>query len=201
MELEFLKKKLFIYDDNFLSLEQVLTVGQAVTKSNEDILWHALESTSGIRQYPKIKESSLTVSEDMQYSHAASFNNTKMSNIHDLGRDILNTFAKKHGIEIKETLRIKANILNKTDKQDHIHPPHIDMTAPHMVLLYYVNDSDGDTIIFDQKYDGGEVPMLTVNRTVKPRAGSAIVFDGLTYHSSSSPKDTEERIVLNINFI
>lgn len=129
---------MFIYDDNFLSLEQVLKVSQAVTKDNKDILWHALENTSGIRQYPTIKDSNLTVSEDKQYSHAASFNTTKMSDIHDLGSDILHTFAKKHGIEIKETLRIKANILNKTDKQDHIHPPHIDMTIPHLVLLYYV---------------------------------------------------------------
>ena len=28
-----------------------------------------------------------------------------------------------------------------------------------------------------------------------------IIFDGLTYHSSSSPKNTKERIVLNINWI
>ena len=191
---------MFIYDDNFLSLEQVLTVGKAVTKSNKDILWHALESTSGIRQYPKIKESTLTVSEDMQYSHAASFNDTKMSDIHDLGSHILHTFAKKHGIQINKVLRIKANILNKTDKQNHIHPPHVDMTIPHMVLLYYVNDSDGDTVIFNEKYSA-KSSSLTVNRKISPKAGAAILFDGLTYHSSSSPQYAEERIVLNINFI
>ena len=192
---------MFIYDDNFLSLEQILEVSQAVTKDNKDILWHALESTSGIRQYPTIKDSNLTVSEDKQYSHAASFNNTKMSDIHDLGSDILHTFAKKHGIEIKEILRIKANILSKTEKQNHIHPPHVDMTIPHMVLLYYVNDSDGDTIIFDQTYHSEEIPELTVNRTISPKSGAAILFDGLKYHSSSSPKNTKERIVLNINFL
>lgn len=192
---------MFIYDDNFLSLEQVLKVSQAVTKDNKDILWHALENTSGIRQYPTIKDSNLTVSEDKQYSHAASFNTTKMSDIHDLGSDILHTFAKKHGIEIKETLRIKANILNKTDKQDHIHPPHVDLPTPHMVLLYYVNDSDGDTVMFDQKYRAEETPILTVDKKISPKGGAAIVFDGLTYHASSSPINAEERIVLNINFI
>lgn len=192
---------MFIYDDNFLSLEKILEVKQAVAKDNKDILWHARNGTTDIKDYLKLKDIDIKVSEDMQSVHAASFNDTKMSDIHDLGSHILNTFAKKHGIKIKEILRIKANILNKTDKKGHIHPPHIDMTTPHMVLLYYVNDSDGDTVIFDQKYDGGEVPMLTVNRTVEPKAGSAIVFDGLTYHSSSSPQYAEERIVLNINFI
>jgi hypothetical protein len=192
---------MFIYDDNFLSLEQTLEISQALTKNNKDILWHALKSTSGIRQYPIIKDSNLTVSEDKQYSHAASFNNTKMSDIHDLGSNILHAFAKKHGIKIKEILRIKANILNKTDKQNHIHPPHVDMTKPHLVFLYYVNDSDGDTVFFNEKYSSEKTPILTVNNSIAPKSGSAIVFDGLTYHASSSPINAEERIVLNINFI
>ena len=192
---------MFIYDDNFLSLDQILEVSQAVTKNNKNIIWHTLENTSGILQYLKLKNNNITVSEDKQHSHAASFNNKKMSDIHEIGSNILNIFAKKHGIEVKETLRIKANILNKTYKQDHIHPPHVDMTTPHMVLLYYVNDSDGDTIIFHQKHSSDQDPVLTVNRSISPKAGSAIMFDGLIYHSSSSPQYTEERIVININFI
>ena len=191
---------MFIYDDNFLSLKQVFEVSQAVTKDNKDIIWHALKGTTDIKQYLQIKNSTISVSEDRQTVHAASFNETRLSEIHDLGSNILHIFAKKHGIEIKETLRIKANILNKTDKQDHIHPPHVDMTTPHMVLLYYVNDSDGDTVIFNQKYSA-ESSSLTVNRRISPKAGAAILFDGLTYHSSSSPQYAEERIVLNINFI
>ena len=192
---------MFIYDDNFLSLEQVFSVEQAVTKNNNNIIWHASESTAGINQYLKLKNSNMTISEDEQSVHMASFNKNRISDIHDFGVDILNTFAKKHGIEVKEILRIKANILSKTYKQNHIHPPHIDMTTPHMVLLYYVNDSDGDTIIFHQKHSSDQDPVLTVNKSISPKAGSAIMFDGLTYHSSSSPQYTEERIVININFI
>lgn len=192
---------MFIYDDNFLSLDQILEVSQAVTKNNRNIVWHTLKNTSGILQYPKIKDNNITISEDEQHSHAGSFNKTRLSEIHDIGNNILQTFAKKHGIEIKETLRIKANILNKTDKQNHIHPPHVDMTTPHMVLLYYVNDSDGDTVIFYEKHSSDQDPVLTVNRSISPKAGAAILFDGLTYHSSSSPKNAKERIVLNINFL
>jgi hypothetical protein len=192
---------LFIYDNNFLGLDQILSVGQAVTKNNNNIIWHASESTAGINQYLKLKNSNITISEDEQYVHTASFNENRISDIHDFGVDILNAFAKKHGIKVEKVLRIKANILNKTDKQNHIHPPHVDIAIPHMVLLYYVNDSDGDTIIFDQKHSSGYVPTLTVNRKVSPKAGAAILFDGLTYHSSASPEHAEERIVLNINFI
>jgi hypothetical protein len=192
---------MFIYDDNFLSLKKIFEAKQLVTKENKEINWLALTSTTSIGKYLKLKDNSITVSEDSQESHGASIYNTKFSSIHDLGSNILHTFAKKHGIKVKEILRIKANILNKTDKQNHIHPPHVDMTTPHMVLLYYVNDSDGDTIIFHQKHSSDQDPVLTVNRSISPKAGSAIMFDGLTYHSSSSPQYTEERIVININFI
>ena len=191
---------MFIYDDSFLSLKQILAIDKAVTKNNKNIVWHARESTSGISQYPKLKNNNITISEDEQYVHSASFHENKISEIHDFGVDILNTFAKKHGIEVKKILRIKANILNKTNKKDHIHPPHIDMNIPHMVLLYYVNDSDGNTIIFNEKYCYEEITTLTVDKVITPKAGSAIIFDGLTYHSSSSPKNTKERIVLNINY-
>jgi hypothetical protein len=192
---------LFIYDNNFLGLDQILSVGQAVTKNNNNIIWHASESTAGINQYLKLKNSNITISEDEQYVHTASFNENRISDIHDFGVDILNAFAKKHGIKVEKVLRIKANILNKTDKQNHIHPPHVDIAMPHMVLLYYVNDSDGDTVIFYEKHSSDQDPVLTVNRSISPKAGSAIMFDGLTYHSSSSPQYTEERIVININFI
>ena len=192
---------MFIYDNNFLGLDQILSVGQAVTKNNNNIIWHASESTAGINQYLKLKNSNITISEDEQYVHTASFNENRISDIHDFGVDILNAFAKKHGIKVEKVLRIKANILNKTDKQNHIHPPHVDIAMPHMVLLYYVNDSDGDTVIFYEKHSSDQDPVLTVNRSISPKAGSAIMFDGLTYHSSSSPQYTEERIVININFI
>jgi hypothetical protein len=191
---------LFIFDDNFLSLNKILEVKQLVAKENKEINWISRTSTTSIGKYLKLKDNSITVSEDSQESHGASIYNTKFSSVHDLGSNILHTFAKKNGIEIKEILRIKANILNKTDKQDHIHPPHVDMTTPHMVLLYYVNDSDGDTIIFNEKHSSQQDPILTVDKAITPKAGAGIVFDGLTYHSSSSPKNTKERIVLNINF-
>jgi len=93
---------LFIYDDNFLSLDQILEVSQTVTKNNKNIIWHTLKNTSGILQYAKIKDNNITISEDEQYSHAGSFNKTRLSEIHNIGNDILQTFAKKHKIKIKE---------------------------------------------------------------------------------------------------
>ena len=96
------------------------------------------------------------------------------------------------GKEIVELLRIKTNLLlnirnNKPNKS------HIDYNIPHWTMLYYVNDSDGDTIFYDSK-NGKET------RRCSPQKGKAVLFDGLIYHSSSCPIQNNKRIILNINF-
>ena len=39
---------------------------------------------------------------------------------------------------------------NTTSTRDY-HLPHIDSEYPHWIAIYYVNDSDGDTHIFEEK--------------------------------------------------
>ena len=35
--------------------------------------------------------------------------------------------------------------------RDDVDSPHVDLIVPHFVMLYYVNDSDGDTLIYNEK--------------------------------------------------
>ena len=70
--------------------------------------------------------------------------------------------------------------------------PHVDMLSPHWVLLYYVNDSDGDTILYNKNKE--EI------KRVSPKKGKAIFFDGSIYHSAGIPKNSH-RAVINFNFI
>lgn len=86
-------------------------------------------------------------------------------------------------------LRMKANLLLQT--QTSPNTPHIDYNFPHMVLLYYVNDSDGSTIFYDNK--------LKKVREVSPKRGRIVVFDGEQYHSSTPPFKNKYRCVININ--
>jgi hypothetical protein len=76
------------------------------------------------------------------------------------------------------------------------------MDYDHKVLLYYVNDSDGDTILYNEVFEEyEEVPEnFTVNKTFTPIKGNALVFDGLIYHSSSKPTKNSKRIIINIDF-
>jgi hypothetical protein len=71
---------------------------------------------------------------------------------------------------------------------------HIDIPFEHLVVLYYVNDTDGDTFIFDKFADLNNLKSPTLNendasiiKKVSPKKGRALLFDGRRYHSSSAP--------------
>ena len=55
-------------------------------------------------------------------------------------------------------------------------------------LIYYVNDSDGDTIFFDEK---GNKEYLT------PKEGQLVWFPTYTLHGGTPPQKSKKRIIIN----
>ena len=58
---------------------------------------------------------------------------------------------------------------------------------------YYVNDADGPTNIYDKR--GGKII-----EQIEFKRGRCLVLNGDVWHSSSSPKQAERRMVINYNF-
>ena len=82
-----------------------------------------------------------------------------------------------------------------TTKKGKVDTPHIDTDDKHFVMLYYVVDSDGDTIIYNEKVESEE---YTIKKSVTPKQGRVVLFDGGLYHTAEQPtKDT--RCVVNYN--
>ena len=79
----------------------------------------------------------------------------------------------------------------KPEKFGQHHNVHIDNENPHDVVLYYINDADGDTFFFDNN-------KKIIHRET-PERGKMVIFDGSTYHSSSPPSKNI-RMTLNINY-
>ena len=88
-----------------------------------------------------------------------------------------------------------VQIIRKGSKISDIH---VNQKFPHLVLLYYVNDSDGDTIFFDKSIDDVEINDILMDNPetkynfdiidkVSPKKGRILFFDGKRYHASSSP--------------
>lgn len=66
---------------------------------------------------------------------------------------------------------------------------HVDTQIPHTVVLYYVNDSDGDTFLFEG---------VNIFKRITPKKNRVVIFDGSIYHSSSGPT-LNKRAVLNFD--
>lgn len=89
--------------------------------------------------------------------------------------------------------------------QSEANNPHVDLPFPHLVCLYYVNDCDGDTVIYKQTSDDvseHQVSSTTfeIVQSISPRKGRIVLFDGKYYHSSSNPTSTR-RCIINFDVI
>jgi hypothetical protein len=67
--------------------------------------------------------------------------------------------------------------------------PHTDRSQPHTVLIYYVIDSDGDTVFYKNK---------KIIKRVTPKKGRAVIFDGSISHSAFQP-NKHLRCIINFN--
>lgn len=100
--------------------------------------------------------------------------------------------------------RIRAGMFPKMGDGG-INTPHVDFHYPHYTFLYYANDSDGDTVLFNEKIDPSlseqERPSeFTTLARLSPKKGTGILFNGLNYHSSTPPKESDMRLAINVNF-
>jgi len=103
----------------------------------------------------------------------------------------LYSFAENQNIVVTKIYNGRAFLQVPTIKTNEIFP-HKDSNQPHFVLLYYITDSDGDTIFFEDD-------KKTEIQRVSPKKGRAVFFDGSIFHSSSVPSKTH-RIVINYNW-
>jgi len=111
----------------------------------------------------------------------------------------VNTLAKYFKKDIY-ILRAKFNFLHKSNDSSY-HYPHSDSNLKDVKsLIYYVNESDGDTYMFNKTAPVFDYSNFSITRQISPKKGKVIIFDALNLHSSSCPINSEYRIVLNITF-
>ena len=90
-------------------------------------------------------------------------------------------------------LQFPLNLKDRT-----VDTPHIDLhSRKHLVALYYVCDSDGDTIIYNERREPAD-KVYTVKQRVTPKQGRMVLFDGSLYHTAEQP-ERNVRCVVNYN--
>ena len=165
--------------------------------------WHLMtETTSYSTEYADSIRDELS-GEDPQFMHTVVDNQgtMKSENAYKQGcEEVWKSIATQIDAEFDMFRRIKINLLMRRETKHLYHTPHVDFDRPHWTVIYYVNDSDGATYFFKQKYNGTR-QKLEIDNKVEPRQGRFVLFDGLTYHTSSNPQYHDTRCVINFNFI
>jgi hypothetical protein len=127
--------------------------------------------------------------------------------------EIEKNVSSKINQSIDTNYRYKVNLLESEDyikSKNSKETIHIDRYEPHISMIYYINDSDGDTkfyklthgnIIDCMKYiQNHEYNRFNQIKSVSPKKGKVVVFNGLVPHQSTYPK-TGNRYVINFNTV
>lgn len=120
----------------------------------------------------------------------------------EIFKPILAALEEKADLKIQELLRMRLGFLMNTKYSLPSMPykhntPHRDYDQEHYVAVYYVNRTDGETVIFNQTEPSEKYyPM----HKCMPEKGKLLLFNGWHYHASTCPKVFTKRIALTINF-
>lgn len=118
------------------------------------------------------------------------------SSLKDKVLDLLITILKQENIpssKIKGYTVMRANLLLPLDKTlfNEKEQIHIDKGKDKFIsVLYYVNDSDGDTIFYDDKDN--------ILESSTPKAGKYILFKSNNRHAATLPSNTKKRCVITM---
>jgi hypothetical protein len=112
----------------------------------------------------------------------------------------LDTLDLKYDIQrVKVNTNPKENPKNKNS----CYAPHIDIeNGGGWTGVYYVNDSDGDTVIFN------ELTMspirnneeISVKQVIQNKRGRLVIFNQDSLHAGCPPIESDNRVIINYNF-
>lgn len=129
---------------------------------------------------------------------------------------IIDTSLSKIDKKLLQKYRAKINKTtpHNIDLNEEFRLLHVDRPIQHVVMIYYINDSDGDTLIFDDKNNKNlknikeffnynnflDLKNFELNKSISPKKGRVVIFDGSLWHYGKYPT-FGERNVVNINLV
>jgi len=131
-----------------------------------------------------------------QLTHVFLLHKQVYSKHYNLVNTIVGHLIDKTGLKVKRVVRIKGNLIPSIvhDSNSLTNMIHADIgpdrEGKFVSMVYYVADSDGETVIFEED-------KKTVVATSSPKKGNAIWFDSRVQHRSSVPIDNKRRVIIN----
>ena len=120
-----------------------------------------------------------------------------ISDFHSLFIKLIQNSCQKIKVKKVDVLQARSFFQLPTNiPKEQVDVAHIDLIdTDHFVMLYYVCNSDGDTLIYNEK---SKSDIYTLQRRVTPQQGRVVLFDGSYYHTGEQPLNNV-RCVVNYN--
>jgi hypothetical protein len=147
----------------------------------------------------------------MTFSHLIQSGDVTHTDKINLYLSVVKNSMQKIGIKSAECFNAVSHIQLPKSMSSLYGVPHVDSHTPnqsYLICIYYVTDSDGDTLVFKQntsnttqeQVKSGIINIETdVVQRITPKKGRAVVFDGSQYHCAGRPHKDSIRCVLNFN--
>ena len=187
--------KIIVIDD-FISLEYQEKIKNDLIGLENDFPWHYSEDVTGAGDFDSQHRPAMS----HQYVSVDDDDISEISSVyHHLFTPLLSKACQYLKIPETEVIQGRSFLqwpLANIDTSV-VDLPHIDLDEgdEHIVVLYYVVDSDGDTIIYNERT---ESPSYTEKQRISPKQGRVVIFEGGQYHTEQQPtKGT--RCIVNYN--
>ena len=172
--------------ENVLNKSNLKLLQQIISSSN--FPWYYLNDSAGGDSNIQTNINSETYS----FFHSVLKDGKVNSNYFDVVNSCCLQIKDKFKLDNYHFYRLRFGLTTSSNKKT-INNPHIDLNRKHKTILFYLNNSDGETCFYNNKNN--------IIDSITPEENKAILFDGNQRHSSSKPIKNSIRIVLNINLI
>ena len=182
--------KIYVFDDiiekDYQNKIKNILIGEG-RYNDEDFPWYYIDDVTASGDYENQKRGAF-VHDYVHYEYGIE------SDFHYLFLDLIKKSCSKLKIKEVDALQGRSFLQLPTNiKREDVDSPHIDMQFKHFVMLYYVCDSDGDTIIYNEKTISEKG--FTVQKKVTPKQGRVVLFDGALYHTAQQPNNNIRCVV------
>ena len=152
---------------------------------------------------------------DLHTDTGTQYNELERSYLHDMLVPMIDASCKSIDYNYRYIIQGRSFLqLPLKGLSDQLDINHVDRRQNHLVILYYVKDSDGDTIIYENTLHSvmtqrvvseynSELPPLEETKElqrVSPKQGRVVIFDGAFYHTAEQPQK-DVRLIINYNVI
>ena len=174
--------KIYVFDDiiekDYQNKIKNILIGEG-RYNDEDFPWYYIDDVTASGDYENQKRGAF-VHDYVHYEYGIE------SDFHYLFLDLIKKSCSKLKIKEVDALQGRSFLQLPTNiKREDVDSPHTDMQFKHFVMLYYVCDSDGDTIIYNEKMISEKG--FTVQKKVTPKQGRVVLFNGSLYHTAQQP--------------